>query len=277
MTKKYNVFDIMSDVNDRLLYLKSQREALEKALAKLPEGSLLVAPGSTANSFRYYLRKSPKDKMGEYLKKNDEKIKEQLAIKKYVSTALKNISKEIDKHEKILRLNPTDSLIETYKDMNPGVKKLINPIAVDDETYSKMWRAVSYEGLGFSPDDKTEYYSNLGERMRSKSEITIANMLLEHGIPYKYECPFIVSNGKKLYPDFTILDVKRRRNVYWEHLGRMGDLSYVSKNLWKLDEYKKNGIYLGINLFISFESEVSPMGTREPLRIIKEILGECLN
>lgn len=274
MTKNYKVFDIMSDVNDRLMYLKSQREALEKVIAKLPEGSLLVAPGSTGNSFRYYLRRSSKDKMGEYLKKNDEKIKEQLADKKYVALALKNISKEIDKLEKILRLNPVDSIIETYKDMNPGVKKLINPIAVDDETYIKMWKDISYEGLGFSPDDKTEYYSNLGERMRSKSEITIANMLLKHGIPYKYECPFIVSNGKKLYPDFTILDVKRRRIIYWEHLGRMGDISYVAKNLWKIDEYKKHGLYLGINLFISFESEVSPMGTREPLRIINEILGK---
>ena len=158
MVKNYKMFDIIGDINNRLLYLKEQREKLEETLAKLPEGNLLVAPGKTQNSFRYYLRRSPQDKMGEYLKKNDGKIKEQLAIKKYVIKIMKNISKEIDKLEIILQLNPKDSVIETYKDLNPGVKKLINPIAVDDETYIKMWSDISYEGLGFSMDDKTEYY-----------------------------------------------------------------------------------------------------------------------
>lgn len=274
MEKNYRVFDIMGDINDRLRYLRSQRNQLEETLAKMPEGSLLVAPGNTKNSFRFYFRKTPQDKMGEYLRKNDGKIKEQLAIKKYVAETLKNASKEIEKLEKIQQMNLQDSIIETYKGLNPGVKKLINPITVDDDTYIKMWRDISYEGLGFEPDDKTEFYSNLGERMRSKSEVAIANMLLEHRIPYKYECPFVLHSGKKLYPDFTILDVRRRRIIYWEHLGRMGDLSYVSKNLWKLDEYKRNGIYLGINLFISYESDVSPMGTKEPMRIIKAILED---
>ena len=63
----------------------------------------------------------------------------------------------------------------------------------------------------------------------------------------------------------------RRRTVFWEHFGRMGDLTYVSKNIWKLEEYKKVGIYIGINLFITFESNSSPMGTNEPVQIIKHI------
>lgn len=96
--------------------------------------------------------------------------------------------------------------------------------------------------------------------------------LLRKGIPYKYECPITIRNGENLYPDFTILDVKRRRVVYWEHLGRMGDMSYVSRNIWKLDEYKKVGVLLGINLFVTFESGTSPLGTNEILRVINEII-----
>lgn len=272
MTKNYKVFDIMEDVNDRLLFLNEQRERLEELLVNLPDGKLLVAPGKSDDSFRYYLRLTPQDKMGVYLHKEDSELKSQLAFKKYATAAVKNISEEIDKLEKVQKLELKDSLIGTYEDLNQGVKQLINPIVVDDETYIKMWKSIPYEGLSFSPDDKTEYYSNLNERMRSKSEVSIANMLLELGTPYKYECPIIRKNGENFYPDFTILDIKRRRIIYLEHLGRMGDSSYIMKNIWKLDEYKKMGIYLGVNLFITFESDISPMGTKEPLKVIKAML-----
>ena len=272
MKEKYVRLDISDKVDDRLAYLSKQREMLEHTLTKLPEGNLLVAPGKSENSFRYYNRKSPQDKMGEYLGKKDEKLKSQLAQRKYVVATIKSMTEEIDKLMKIKSMKLKDSITDTYANMNSGVKKLISPIAFDDETYAKMWLSIPYEGLGFNDDDTTEYYSNKGERMRSKSEVAIANSLQLHEIPYKYECPISRRNGEMIYPDFTILDVVKRRTVYWEHLGRMGDLSYVSKNLWKLEEYKKVGIYLGINLFITFESNSTPMGTNEPMQIVKEIL-----
>lgn len=268
----YKVFDISEDIENRLLYLSKQREKYEKMLTQLPEGNLLVTSMKNKSFFRYYNRKTPQDKRGDYLGKNDRLLKEQLALRKYLVSALNNMAKEESKLQKIRQLHVDDSLIATYSGMNPGVKRLINPEVVDDETYIKSWVSIAYEGLGFDENDKTEYYSNNGERMRSKSEVSIANLLLQEGIPYKYECPIVRHNGAKLYPDFTILDVKRRRIVYWEHLGRMGDMSYVSKNLWKIDEYKKLGIFLGINLYITCESEFAPMGTNEPKRIVKEIL-----
>lgn len=271
MNCNYKVFNISNDINNRISYLESSKLKLENILEKLPEGNLLVSPGNTRNSFRYYNRKSPKDKCGEYLTKKDTKLKTKLATKKYIKIALKNISYEIKILNRVQKMKLSDSLVDTYKELNPGIKKLIEPIAVDDETFVKNWLDIPYEGLGFSENDKTEYFSNRGERMRSKSEVAIANYLIDNGIPYKYECPIIRANGEKFYPDFTILDVKRRRIVYWEHFGRMGDMSYVSKNIWKLDEYKKMGINIGINLYISFESEFAPMGSNEPLKIIKEI------
>lgn len=273
MEEKYEMFSITKEVDDRLLYLSRQKQNMETMLAKLPEGKLLVAPGKTENSFRYYNRKSSKDIMGEYLSKKDGKLKEQLAQRKYIETILKNISDEINKLKKIKKMRLKDSITDTYLVMNPGVKRLINPIAVDDETYIKMWESIPYEGLGFSDDDTTEFFSYKGERMRSKSELAIADLLLQNNIPYKYECPIFRRNGEKLYPDFTILDVSKRRNIYWEHLGKMGDMAYVSKNLWKLEEYKKVGIYLGVNLFVTTESLATPLGTNEPMYIIREILN----
>ncbi len=40
----------------------------------------------------------------------------------------------------------------------------------------------SYEKMSFR-EDAPEYYSNKGERMRSKSEVIIANLLDKLGIP----------------------------------------------------------------------------------------------
>ena len=272
MLSNYNEFSLAKEIDERLIFLYSQMEQLEKSLAKMPDGNILVCPGNTVNSFRYYNRKTPQDKRGEYLHKDDDLLKKQLATKKYTIETIKNISAEIKKLEKIQHMGISDAIINSYRNAHPGVKKYIDPIAVDDETYIKMWKYIPYEGLGFSKDDTTEYYSNLGERMRSKSEVSIANLLILNNIPYKYECPIDIAYSEKLYPDFTILDIKRRQIKYWEHLGRMGDMSYVSKNLWKLDEYKRAGIYLGINLYLTFESSNSPMGTNEPKRIIAEIL-----
>lgn len=272
MDENYKVFDITTDIDERIVYLQTLKNKLTGVLSKLPEGNLLVAPGSTNNSFRYYNRRTPQDKMGVYLGRKDDSLKRKLALKKYVKAACKNITKEVDKLVKIQQLDIKDSLISAFTEMNPGVKKLINPVTVDDKTYIKMWKDIPYAGLGFDENDETEFYSDLNERMRSKSEVAIANLLFHNGIPYKYECPVTVKGGEKLYPDFTILDVKRRRIIYWEHLGRMGDMSYVSKNIWKLDEYKKVGIYLGINLFVTFESGTSPVGTTDILRIINDII-----
>lgn len=111
-----------------------------------------------------------------------------------------------------------------------------------------MWEAVTYKGLEFDAEDKTEFYTKRGERVRSKSEILIANTLNDNNIPYRYECPVEVDIGKKLYPD------------------------YVVHNMWKFNEYKKAGLVLGINLFVTYETSAMPLGTGEIERLISLFL-----
>lgn len=117
---------------------------------------------------------------------------------------------------------------------------------MDDSTYVKMWEAVTYKGLEFDAEDKTEFYTKRGERVRSKSEILIANTLNDNNIPYRYECPVEVDIGKKLYPDFMVLNRKQRKEFYWEHLG--------------------------INLFVTYETSAMPLGTGEIERLISLFL-----
>ena len=134
------------------------------------------------------------------------------------------------------------------------------------------WERVTYQGNPFDEQDTSEFFSDKGERMRSKSEVLIANSLFHRGIPYKYEYPIILNNGKIRYPDFTILNMKRRKVFYWEHLGKMGDNDYVIRNVRKISEYGKSGIVLGDKLLLTMETESIPLSTKDIENVINVIL-----
>ena len=90
----------------------------------------------------------------------------------------------------------------------------------------------------------------------------------QKGIPYKYECPKALLNGKEIYPDFTVLNVKARKEIYWEHRGMMDDREYAKQAVFKLKSLMKNGIILGDNLIITEETTANPLGTNEIETII---------
>ena len=97
-----------------------------------------------------------------------------------------------------------------------------------------------------------------GERVRSKSEVIIADRLYAKGIPYKYECPFLAGN-EIIHSDFTILRLSDRKIVYHEHCGMMGKPEYVEDMISRVNKYAHEGIYLGDRLFLTFESSGQPM------------------
>lgn len=70
--------------------------------------------------------------------------------------------------------------------------------------------------------------------VRSKSEVIIANMLFDRGIPFKYEVPLFAPDGTFYLPDFTI--TWNGEEWYWEHLGLLESEKYrnhwETKKLW---------------------------------------------
>ncbi|MBQ4045421.1 MAG: hypothetical protein II627_03140 [Lachnospiraceae bacterium] len=85
----------------------------------------------------------------------------------------------------------------------------------------------------------------------------IANKLFSMNIPYKYEQPLLLNSGTTIFPDFTILDLRRRRELYLEHFGMMDNPEYSEKAIKKNDDYARNGIFLGCQLFITMESSIT--------------------
>ena len=125
----------------------------------------------------------------------------------------------------------------------------------------QKWLSIPYQGKSF--DDHTpELYTTKGERVRSKSEIIIADSLMRADVPYRYECPLVLKGYGKVYPDFTVLNVKLRKELYWEHLGMMDDSEYVEHALQKIATYEQNGIFPGDNLILTYETKQNPVNQK---------------
>ena len=173
-----------------------------------------------------------------------------------VRTALKNIDEE--------------SLANVFAMLHPARKKLIDPYVMDIEEYVKRWEAVVIPPSYFDPD-LPEFFTERGEQVRSKSEKIIADKYYIMGIPYRYEQPLILlDRGKRVRvrPDFTVLNMRTRVQRFHEHLGRMDDPKYIYKNIYKLRLYEKNGIFVGDQLILTYESKDRPLDMSHIERLI---------
>ena len=108
-----------------------------------------------------------------------------------------------------------------------------------------------------------------GLLVRSKSEVIIANILVEKSIEFEYEREFIGKKGQKRIPDFTFIDAAGDI-VILEHLGMMALPSYRAAWEKKLAFYNENGYKLNENLFITTESEKGGIDSLA----IEEVIGE---
>lgn len=274
MTKKYLTrISSYKDAEERYVELSKAGQQIEKRMLRYPDGKIHII--KKKGKVQFYLRTDPKDKSGEYMSKKEDKRIRQYLQKKYDEDVLHLINQEKSILKKsLLRSKITSEKIQRlYSSQPQEVKDMIIPIDVSDDDYATQWLSVPYEN---KPIDKEKYSfkSNRGEIVRSKSEANIANALYEFGVPYKYECPLIISNGQIIHPDFTVLNKRTRKVVYWEHRGMMDDREYAKHTVRRIKQMEKEGIFLGDNLIITEETNASPLGTDEIEMVIKHYFSE---
>lgn len=271
MNKKNNIIPstLSMQISERIEMLEYIIKETEEILKSAPDGKIHVSPGTNEGNYRYFVRTDGYDKTGEYLSKKQEKKIKNLCQKKYYEELLKKSSHELKQLENLMKKYAGDSVLSTYASLSEGIKCQVNPVLMDNESYTKIWLTQVYKGLGFDETDKSQHYTDKGERVRSKSEIIIANYLSRHNIPYLYEKPINLKSGRTVYPDFTILDANERCEKYLEHLGKLGDIDCMMRNIQKLNEYRENGIYLGVNLFFTYESASTPVSIIDIENVLK--------
>ena len=260
----------------RLKKLQTILEEKEKQLKKQPHGHLRIAQRQGRNQFYHYTdAASPK---GSYIRLKNISFAKALAQKDYDTQLIKIIEKEAAALQNLLNSTEHGNAIQKlYEDLCPARKALITPVTLTDKQYTSQWQNITWVGKQFK-EDSPIYTTARGERVRSKSEVLIADALTRHGIPYRYEYPVELhrtsgaSSKVTFYPDFLCLNVRTRSEFYWEHFGRMDDPEYSNKTASKLRLYTENGIIPGRNLIITMETADSPLSSRQIENLIKEYL-----
>lgn len=237
-------------LQEEIVELKKMMESIKKRLETAPKGSLRIA--RKKNQVEYYYigdekaddaekerdKRAWENRNGRYMRKNEMMFVRKLAQRDYDVCVLNRAEERVNAIERFLAVYDRTCLKKLFQKTNPYRRMLITPPVVSDEEFVRQWQAVEYKGKSFGEDENV-IVTEKGERVRSKSEKIIADKLYALGIPYRYEYPLILNNGVTVYPDFTILRMPMREEVYLEHFGRMDDAEYVEKVLYKLNSYEK--------------------------------------
>lgn len=239
---------------------------LKKQLAVLPQEHLHIMNRKSGYHYYQYTPGLGARKLLP-LKANREKIKA-LCQAEYLNKLQDSIEKRIAGIESLLQcfsLSPLD-----LPSLVPNARKVsfVSPLLPSDAEYADSWQKASYQRMT-EPDGP--HTTSRGEKVRSKSEVMIAEALNRAGIPYHYEEALRLPDGTTLFPDFHILEPRTRAEFYWEHFGMMDDEEYVQRFVRKMRLYSQNGYCIGKNLIATYETQEEPLGLEEINRLIESL------
>ena len=190
-----------------------------------------------------------------------------LARKKYVGYMLQLLDKNLMVLESACRNTVAFDPNEILRSVKESLSDIpdeyfLKPLAVASDTkgnselarrmaYYQKWADENYARSNYKPS-QCRVTTTMGLNVRSKSEALIANLLHEHGIPFRYEQ--IVRLGEKvIVPDFSFLS-SSGREIYWEHAGMLDDPRYAFSHHLKMMQYESGGIYPWQNLIVTYDT-----------------------
>ena len=241
--------ELIEMINRRIALLKKAIKKAEAEKDLFLDGRLRVSHGEGDN-YRFYRVIDNRDTTGEYLPKVRDGVIRSLAQKDYNKIFLKEAQAEEKRLRRVLNLIENNNADIVYENLIPARKYKVTPYIIPDQIYAAEWEAKPYKSNTYMPERKI-YDTKKGDKVRSKSEALLADMFYDLGIPYHYEQAVNLKYGGTRYPDFTLLKVSTREEIYFEHFGLLDDEEYGNGSLQKLDEYRANGIYPGKNLLFT--------------------------
>lgn len=251
-------------------YLEMLMETIRKRDQNSPIGKLRIS--NDKGILHYYCITESGDTHGKYIPKNNYKLAQQLAQKDYMHRLYQEAARELKDINIYLANHGETDLEDIYTSLNQYRKNIVEPMVIPDDIFVWQWENEPYEVNPYYQEEKV-YPTKKDEFVRSKSEVLLADMYYELGIPYRYEAELRLKNGKRKYPDFTLLNIKTRKVIYHEHLGLMDNEEYRKINYAKLDEYQKSGIYMGKNLIITYEGEGCYLNIKDIKRMVQNVMG----
>lgn len=259
----------MSTVNEELNVKLNEVEKLLQEVEKklkiyknLEPGNIRVA---TSHGCRQFYLRSPGAEKEEYISTIEKEKIHLLAQRDYEEKVYRTLVGMRNRLKKFVDGYDPDAVEHIYERMCTVRKELIIPIVPTANMAIEEWMK-KYKGSENTFGEATEFKTLRGEYVRSKSEKILADYFYNNHIPYQYEPRFELDDYRNKYPDFVLLNVRKKKTIYWEHLGRVGELDYATRNFAKLMDYEKNGLVLGDNLIVTLETLERPLD----IKIVEE-------
>ena len=269
----------LAELKKVLRMLQKKKENLEKDSEASPAGHLKITHKHGRPEFYHIM--VPGSSRGQYIPVAERELAAQLAQKDYDVKLVKLLRQEIFALENYLQQTDGGRAVEAlYDGLCRTRQSLIEPVTLSDEEYIKRWKkkVLPSAGTGIPfAEDSQKYYTANGERVRSKSEVIIADALLRNGVPYCYEVSLKLKRVDEpgnitFHPDFLCLNLRTRGEFYWEHFGMMDDEDYKNNAVGKMNIYAENDFLPGKNLIFTMESGEENLDTRVVEKMIKEFL-----
>lgn len=211
--------------------LQKRKEQLDAWLRQLPEGHMIyrktgkyIYPAVRINGTYQSLLHSP-EQVSRY--------KEKELILKW-------------KEEVGTQLEQTAAYLRDYRPVSLEALGLYDLQRIQ----GKAWSLVEGQKNSFPLQNRELVFDSV--HYRSKSEMLIALTLQNWNIEFKSEVQ-LDCNGRKRFPDFTMVRPRDRKILYLEHVGLTGDEGYVDDLYMKLQDYHNIGLYLWDNLILTFD------------------------
>lgn len=245
---------IITDIKAEIDSEKRVMSFMESRSLVIPNGSLQVLSTNDGDYYRQRVKDEEKA-LAIYLDSYDDYHREvikELMEKKTIVHGLPILRDNIKAMEKcVSKLKPYDPLDFKYGEL------LGKDYYLDDDVCVREWEK--------KPDRQNPYHrerliheTKCGIKVRSKSEMLIADILYDLGIRFKYET-ILVSGRKLMYPDFEFIHPKERRIIWLEHQGLIDDPKYAVDAFEKQDNYGRIGIFPGKNLILTHETNDHPL------------------
>lgn len=257
------------DIERETQVLKRRIDKIERKYSEIKEeGSLRICRKKKQTDF--YYRKNSGDRWS-YIPKAEAGRAGALAQKDYYKRVLEILKRKYRAFAMLHGQSANDALLELYDSLHPERRRLISAVYLSDDEFIENWKNESLPPKKFDPEDKSSHYTDNGERVRSKSEVMIANLFLKRGVLYLYE-PGLQLNERVIYPDFRVLNRRIRKTFYFENFGMMDNPEYSAKAVQKINAYILNGFLPGDGLIYSMETSEHPLDMRVVERMIDRYL-----
>lgn len=249
--------------------LETLQKVLQLRLSDAPAGTLQICHKNKGKYAQYYI--CGEDGKRIYIPADKREFARALAQKSYDRQVFAIVQARLRCAGQLLKQYGRMTG-EVYSKLSDARKSLVTPILPADEEFVKEWYEKHPGAVNPYPVNSA-LYSERGEMVRSKSEKILADLFFRRGIPYVYEPQLLLNGRKRVYPDFLLLNVQRRKTCVYEHFGMTDNPEYAQNMNEKLALYMENGYWYGDTLLFSMETGAAPLNTKHIEKMLCRFFG----